>query len=179
MTALRMIGLAVALAGIAAACVFALTGVGAARLDAALVQHALLSTRAADLRTRFAAVSQIDGDATLPADLAHDGETAAAATLMLQQRIVDLGTSHRLTLLTFGAGRTAYDLATPTVAVELEAQGEWSDAIRFIAGLEALTPRVAIADMTLRALPGSSDPGLRAPVSLQLVVWGLYPGGGV
>jgi hypothetical protein len=177
--AVRMAAQALALAAVIAAIAFALTGIGARRLDAALAHHALLSARAADLSARFDAVSQADGDPTFPTALAHTGETAAAAALTLQQRIVDLGATHQLTLLTFGAGRTPYQLSTPTVAVELEAQGEWSDAIRFLAAIEALTPRVAVANMTLRALPRASQPGLRAPVSLRVVVWGLYPDGGV
>ncbi len=177
MNGLRIAGQAVALAALVAGLAFVLTGIGARRLDAALTQHAVLSTRAAALRVRFGQVPSDTSEQALPAALTHTGETAAAATLSLQQRIVDLGTTHRLTLLTFGAGRTPYDLATPTVAIELEAQGEWSDAIRFLAAVEALTPRVAVANLTLRALPGVAQQGPGAPVSLRVVVWGLYPGG--
>jgi hypothetical protein len=174
-----MMAQALALSAVVAGLGFVLTGIGDRRLDAALARHTLLAARAADLRDRFDAVSLADGDATFPEALAHTGVTAAAATLALQQHIVDLGDTHGLTLLTFGAGRTPYQLATPTVAVELEAQGEWSDAIRFLAAIEALTPRVAVANLTLRALPSAAQPGLGAPVSLRVVVWGLYPGSGV
>ena len=179
MSALRMILQALVLAALVAAGAYGLTGIGAARLDAALAREAEVAARVAEMRARLGTTALTEAETGLPPELAQTGETAAAATLALQQRIVDLGNAHRLTLLTFGAGRVPYDLATPVVAVELEAQGEWSDAIRFLAGIEAQTPRIAVASLTLRAMPGASAPDQRAPVSLRIVAWGLYPAGGV
>lgn len=179
MKALRMICQALLLAAAAAVIVFALTGIGSARLDTAQAEYEVLAARAATLRARFDESTQTPTDAAFPAALRHTGETAAAATLDLQQSIVDLGTAHQLTLLTFGAGRIPYQLSTPALAVELEAQGEWSDTIRFLAALEAMAPRVAVANLSLRAMPGAAQSGQRAPVALRLVIWGFYPDGGV
>ena len=177
MSALLMLVQALVLAALAGAGALALTGLGAARLDAALARQAEAQVQVARMRARLADVAQGAGEAGLPADLVHRGATAAA-TLALQQRIVDLGGTHDLTLLTFGAGRVPYQLTTPAVAVELEAQGEWSDAIRFLAAIEAQTPRIALASLTLRAMPGARGPDQRAPVSLRIVAWGLAPDGG-
>ena len=66
-------------------------------------------------------------------------------------------------------------LALEPSAVELEARGPIGAVATYLAGLEAVEPRLAVSQMVIRAAPRGFEAAQRmSQVTMRLVVWGFW-----
>jgi hypothetical protein len=142
-------------------------------------EQTVLEARQAQLTQRIASWQQAQAEVTLPESMVRRAADGTAATLAIQQLLVALAAEHRLALSSFGAVPLSHDLPHEIAAVELEGRADLSRFAGFLAALEEVEPRLAVSNLTLRALPARGAEAGVAPVSLRLVVWGLWsPGEG-
>ncbi|MBB3711995.1 hypothetical protein FHS00_001571 [Limimaricola variabilis] len=152
-----------------------LSRIGVARQVALEAEAARLRQQVGELQSRIA-FWQAAGAALVPPEgIAHRSPDETSSTLAVQKALFELGAEAGLTLSTIGAAPPPAGFSQPVVAVELEARGPIGAVATYLAGLEAVEPRLAVSQMVIRAAPRGFEAAQRmSQVTMRLVVWGFW-----
>lgn len=174
---LGMIGLLL-LAGLGAALFAAAVYPGNLRWTVLEADLQRLSSEREGLQRRIEVWGRAWQGAQLPPQVVHAAADQSEAMLSVQKALVELGRQTGLELSTFAEASPPAELVRPAVAVEIEGRSDFAAVARLLAGLEAVTPRLAVSHLSLRG--ASRERGVRAnehveaPVLFQIVVWGFW-----
>lgn len=155
---------------------WSLTAPGTASIALGRQQLADLAAEATALDQRIAEFNSAGDGTDMPSELLLPGTGAAEASLALQQRLVDLATSHNLALSSFGDAPPPATLFHPAVSVQIDGEGRLQDVTALLDALERQSPRIGISQLLLRA-PSIGDGNPEARVILRLSAWGFFAKG--
>lgn len=152
-----------------------LSRIGSARQATLTTEAAQLRQQVGELQSRITFWQEAGAALVPPEGIAHRSPDKTSSTLAIQKSLFDLGDASGLTLSTIGAAPPPDRFSQPVIAVEVEANGPLGAAARYLAGLEAVEPRLAVSQMVIRAAPRGFEPARPdAQVSMRLVVWGFW-----
>lgn len=166
------------LAGLGAALFAAVIYPGELRRTALEAELQRLSGEGDGLQRRISVWERAEEGAELPSQVVQTAADQSDAVLTLQKTLVELGRQSALELSAFAEARPPAELTRPAVAVEIEGRSDFTAFARLLAGLEAVTPRLAVSHLSLHEASRERDlranGPVEAPVLFQLVVWGFW-----
>lgn len=170
----HLIGMAV-IAMVAIVLFWGMTEFGRSRLQLALDEQDSLINREAKLTAKIVELGKSSQSVAMPKQLIWPGADSAVVEVAVQQALVAAASQEALQLVSFGAAPPQNDLNHASFAYEIEVEGGHAEVARFIAAIEAITPRLAISDVWMRQMPVMEGQSI-APISARLGVWGFREG---
>jgi hypothetical protein len=160
-------------AGVAGVTVVAVTSPGRTSLAELRTEAADLADRERELLERLSTFATAEaGKLNFPAEAVWTEGASGSVEIAMQETLVSQAAAAGLQLVTFGQTSGPATTARPTTGFELELTGTHEGLARFLGGVEAVRPALAISFLWLRQLP--PDPATAgAPINIRLTVWGF------
>ncbi|WP_282092616.1 hypothetical protein [Epibacterium ulvae] len=110
----------------------------------------ILEKSVANLKLRTGQMTNSGFEHAFPAELFLLSGSQIEAELALQNVVLDLAEQYEITLVAFGTTSFTRDTTQKTIAFELESESPLGELLAFLAAVETLTPKTAIATLRMR-----------------------------
>lgn len=152
----------------------ALTGVSQQRYDSARSAVQESAATLAALSTRIGEASRKSTTAMgLPRALLWDATAPGGAAVEMQRALLDLAASSGMTVASYGSANGPASVHHETIGLEIEATADYPSLAKYLADLEAMTPRVALAGLWIGRSQVAPEHPEVGRVEVRMVLWGF------